>query len=51
MKTTNTNKLAFAKKSLVELNDNQMHDINGGTSPFILPSSIIWITVMDQVAN
>jgi len=41
MKTTNTNKLGFTKSSLVELNDSQMRDVNGGTSPFLFPSSII----------
>jgi len=51
MKTTHTNKLAFAKKSLVELNDNQMHHINGGTSipPF---SSIIGVmTIIEQMTT
>ncbi len=33
MKTQNANKLAFAKSSLVELNDNQLNDVNGGTTP------------------
>ena len=51
MKTKNTNKLAFSKNALVELNDNQMYNVNGGTSPIIWPSSIIWITIADQVAN
>ena len=32
MKTVNTNnKLAFAKTSLVELNDDQLQDVNGGS--------------------
>ena len=32
MKTVNTNsKLAFAKNSLVELNDDQLQDVNGGS--------------------
>jgi len=32
MKTVNTNsRLAFAKNSLVELNDNQLQDVNGGS--------------------
>ena len=35
MKTVNANsKLAFAKNSLVELNDNQLNDVNGGSTPF-----------------
>jgi len=33
MKTQNATKLGFAKKSLVELNDNQMQDVNGGSTP------------------
>ncbi|THF49541.1 class IIb bacteriocin, lactobin A/cerein 7B family [Flavobacterium supellecticarium] len=33
MKTQTSNKLAFAKSSLVELNDNQLNDVNGGTTP------------------
>ncbi|RLJ63307.1 lactobin A/cerein 7B family class IIb bacteriocin [Lacinutrix venerupis] len=32
MKTQNTN-LAFNKNSVTELNDNQLQDVNGGTSP------------------
>ncbi|WP_177730718.1 class I lanthipeptide [Flavobacterium inviolabile] len=32
MKTVNTNsRLAFAKNSLVELNDDQLQDVNGGS--------------------
>jgi len=35
MKTQNVNsKLKFDKNSLVELNDNQLKDVNGGSSPF-----------------
>jgi len=35
MKTQNVNsKLKFDKNSLVELNDNQLQDVNGGSSPF-----------------
>ncbi|MEO4003939.1 class I lanthipeptide [Flavobacterium sp. CAU 1735] len=30
MKTTNTNKLAFTKNALVELNETQMNTVNGG---------------------
>ena len=33
MKTQNATKLGFAKNSLVELNDNQMQDVNGGSTP------------------
>ena len=45
MKTVNTNnKLAFAKNSLVELNDNQLNDVNGGGTPLII--SIIVVTVL-----
>ncbi|WP_082041739.1 class IIb bacteriocin, lactobin A/cerein 7B family [Lacinutrix sp. Hel_I_90] len=32
MKTQNKN-LAFNKSSVVDLNDNQLMDVNGGTSP------------------
>ncbi|RLJ63310.1 lactobin A/cerein 7B family class IIb bacteriocin [Lacinutrix venerupis] len=32
MKTQNTS-LAFNKSSVTELNDNQLQDVNGGTSP------------------
>ncbi|WP_166921615.1 class I lanthipeptide [Flavobacterium poyangense] len=28
-----TNKLAFNKVAVVELNDNQMNDVDGGTTP------------------
>jgi len=46
MKTVNTNnKLAFAKNSLVELNDNQLNDVNGGGTPVIIVSIII-VTVL-----
>jgi len=43
MKTPNTNKLGFAKNSLVELNDNQLQDINGGLTPTL--SLVVSITV------
>ncbi len=33
MKTQNANKLTFTKNALVELNDNQMVDVQGGTTP------------------
>ncbi|MEO4003965.1 class IIb bacteriocin, lactobin A/cerein 7B family [Flavobacterium sp. CAU 1735] len=33
MKSANATKLGFAKNSLVELNDNQMQDVNGGSTP------------------
>ncbi len=37
MKTQNVNsKLKFDKNSLVELNDNQLNDVNGGSSPFCI---------------
>ncbi|UUC46198.1 class IIb bacteriocin, lactobin A/cerein 7B family [Flavobacterium cerinum] len=31
MKTQNANKLGFNKNTLVELNDNQLQDVNGGS--------------------
>ncbi|MDX6192046.1 class I lanthipeptide [Flavobacterium sp. FlaQc-52] len=37
MKNKNTiNKLAFNKVAVAELNDNQMYDVDGGTSPTCL---------------
>ncbi len=48
MKTSNTNKLAFTKNALVELNDSQMIDVQGGTSP-LMPSSIITVmTILEK---
>jgi hypothetical protein len=38
MKTQNT-KLEFKRNSIVELNDNQLNDVNGGTSPLTITSS------------
>jgi hypothetical protein len=47
MKKQNTiNKLAFNKVAVAELNDNQMHDVDGGTTPICLPISIIVITLL-----
>ncbi|WP_168732802.1 class I lanthipeptide [Flavobacterium supellecticarium] len=31
MKTQNTNKLAFAKSAIVELNDDHLRNVNGGS--------------------
>ncbi len=31
MKTPNTNKLAFAKNAIVELNDDHLRSVNGGS--------------------
>jgi hypothetical protein len=46
MKKQNVNnKLAFNKVAVTELNDNQMHDVDGGSSPVCLPSSIFIITI------
>jgi hypothetical protein len=28
-----TNKLAFNKVAVIELNDNQLHDVDGGSTP------------------
>jgi hypothetical protein len=33
MKNQNVNKLAFAKTALVELNDNELNGVNGGSTP------------------
>jgi len=38
MKTQN-NKLDFKKRSLIELNDNQMLDVQGGSTPAIIVSA------------
>ncbi|WP_156133140.1 class I lanthipeptide [Lacinutrix sp. Hel_I_90] len=35
MKTQKHNKLDFRKNAIVELNDERMHEVNGGTSYFI----------------
>ncbi len=52
MKTVNTNSgLAFAKNSLVELNDNQLNDVNGGSTPFCT-GVIVGLTIamlIDQI--
>ncbi|UUC46199.1 class I lanthipeptide [Flavobacterium cerinum] len=32
MKTQNTNKLTFSKNALAELNDNQLNEVQGGSS-------------------
>ncbi len=44
MKTKDQSKLAFAKKDLVELNDNQLYDVQGGTSPFLF-SAVTFTTL------
>ena len=44
MKTQNANKLAFTKNALVELNDNQMVDVQGGTTP-VCTGVIIGLTI------
>ncbi len=50
MKTQNANKLAFAKNDLVELNNSQMIDVKGGTSPLILTTTVFTYTFfMEQV--
>ena len=42
------NKLAFNKVAVIELNETQLKDVNGGTSTF-LPSSIIVITLLPEL--
>ncbi|WP_343696372.1 class I lanthipeptide [Flavobacterium sp.] len=44
MKNQNTNKLAFNKVAVIELNDKQMHDVDGGTSPLCI-GVIIGLTI------
>ena len=45
MKTQNTN-LAFNKSSVTELNDNQLQDVNGGTSPIFISITIVTSTAL-----
>jgi len=46
MKSQNkNNKLAFNKAAVTELNDNQLQDVNGGSSPVCLPT-IVWTIIM-----
>ncbi len=49
MKTQNTNKLAFAKNSIVELNDDQLNTVNGGsiTVTLIVTVSILAATYLE----
>jgi len=49
MKTTHNSKLAFTKTALVELNDNQLQDINGGsiTVTLIVTVSILAATYLE----
>ena len=51
MKTQSTNKLAFAKNALVELNNNQLHDINGGSTPLCSGSAIFYTIVYTGTMN
>ena len=46
MKTQNTNKLAFAKNSLVELNDNQLQDVKGGS---LVASLVLTVIVVATI--
>ncbi|WP_156133147.1 hypothetical protein [Lacinutrix sp. Hel_I_90] len=43
MKTQNKN-LAFNRSSLVELSNDELYDVNGGSSPLCLPT-IVWTIV------
>ncbi len=43
MKTSNTNKLGFAKKSIVELNDDHLNNVNGGS--LLLSAIVVAISV------
>jgi len=51
MKTTHNSKLTFAKSSLVELNKNQMHDINGGSTPLCSGSAIYYTIIYTGTLN
>jgi hypothetical protein len=42
-KQSTINKLAFNKVAVVELNDNQMYDVDGGTTPFCIGVAIGYI--------
>ncbi|WP_166921614.1 class I lanthipeptide [Flavobacterium poyangense] len=43
------NKLAFNKVAVIELNDNQMHDVDGGTTvPCTIVVSYLVTTVLDH---
>ena len=51
MKKQNTsNKLAFNKASVTELNDNQLFDVNGGMTPFLV-SFIVSYYITRDVKN
>ncbi|WP_156133139.1 class I lanthipeptide [Lacinutrix sp. Hel_I_90] len=51
MKTQNNNKLDLRKQSLVELNDTQLQDVNGGTSPIAITSSSVCLRVTIRVIS
>lgn len=46
MKNQNPNKLAFNKAAVTELNDAQMHEVDGGTGSSIRTTSIVIITIL-----
>jgi len=48
MKTQNTNKLAFAKNAIVELNDAHLMEINGGSTPTVT-LAIITVAVIEAM--
>jgi len=51
MKKQNANnKLAFNKVAVIELNDKQMHDVDGGTSPLCI-GVIIGLTITIYAEN
>jgi lactobin A/cerein 7B family class IIb bacteriocin len=51
MKKQNVNnKLAFNKVAVIELNDNQMYDVDGGTTPLCI-GVIIGITITIATDN
>ncbi|WP_044401240.1 hypothetical protein [Lacinutrix sp. Hel_I_90] len=49
MKTQNTNKLEFIKRDLLELNDSQLLDVNGGSTPTTLLCSIIIVSIITTI--
>jgi hypothetical protein len=48
MKTQNTNKLAFTKSAVTELNDAHLMEINGGSTPTVT-LAIVTIVVIEAM--
>lgn len=49
MKKQNNNKLAFTKNGIVELNNNELLTVNGGTVPLVIPAT--WIAEAAAAAS